>query len=149
MKFLGPKPVLKLLFCAVLMSVVFAVPAHTQWYSASGTFNLPFDAQWGQVKLSAGTYSFVVDDALHNNRIILRQGTHYMGFISRSEFSDDNKANLQPALLCVRHDSSFTVRALRLPEIGTYYYFMSKQKNQTVAQKPELIQDVPVLLGGK
>lgn len=149
MKFLGSKPVLKLLFGAVLMLVVLAVPARPQAYLSSGTFSLPFDAQWGSVKLPAGTYSFDVEDAIHSHQVLVRQGIRYVGIVPQSEFSDDNKTNLQASLLCVRHGSSFSVRALRLPEIGTYYYATPKQKNQTVAQKPELIQDVPVILGGK
>lgn len=151
MSSLGARKVLKLLFAAALTFAVLAVPARPQSYAGSGklTFTLPFDAQWGFVKLPAGNYSFTVGDSLNAHQVILTQGTRYIGIVSQTEFSDDNKANLQPSLLCVRHDSTFSVRALRLPELGTFYYPVAKQKNKTVAQSPELIQDVPVILSGK
>jgi hypothetical protein len=148
MRFRGAKPVLKLLLGAALAVAVLAIPAHSQGYGRSGTFTLPFDAQWGLAKLSAGTYSFDVEDAM-NFQVILRQGTRYVGIVvPQSGFSRDDQANLHASLLCVRHGSSFSVRALRMPGLGTFYYSTPKQKNQTVAQKPELIQDVAVTLAG-
>lgn len=150
MRSFGAKGVLKLLFAAALAFAVLAVPARPQSHAGSRlTFTLPFDAQWGLVKLSAGTYSFSLDDAYHAHQVLISQGTHYVGIVPYSEFSDEKKADLQASLLCVRHDSAFSVRALRLPEVGTFYYAVPKQKNKTVAQTPELIQDVPVILGGK
>lgn len=151
MRSFGAKEVMKLLFAAALTFAVLAVPARPQSYAGSRslTFTLSFDAQWGLVKLSAGTYSFTLDDAIHAHQVILSQGTRYVGIVPYAEFSDEKKANLQPSLLCVRHDSTFSVRALRLPQLGTFYYSVPKDKNKTVAQSPELIQDVPVILGGK
>lgn len=130
------------------MFAVLAVPARPKSYRHAGTFALPFDAQWGLVKLSAGTYSIDIEDG-SNFQVILSQGTHYVGIILPESGYSLDKSDVQPSLVCVRHDSTFSVRALRLPAVGTFYYSMPKSKNRTVAQQPELIQNVPITLEGK
>lgn len=142
------RKVLKLLLASAVLFAIFAVPAHAQG-AVSGTFTLPFDAQWGQLKLPAGTYSFDIQDTLRFHQIIVLQGTKIVGLVSPSEISHEDEANLHPSLLCVRHNANFFVRALRLPQLGTLYYKGEKEKPLTVAQAPELIQDVPITVSGK
>lgn len=148
MRFSGFKPVLKLLIGAALMFVVLAAPARPGMYRHAGTFTLPFDAQWGLVKLSPGTYSLDIEEG-RNFQVILRQGTHNVGIITPESGYSLDHTDLQASLLCVRRGSTFSVRTLRLPTVGTFCYSTPKSKNHTVAQQPELIQNVPITVAGK
>ncbi len=56
---------------------------------------------------------------------------------------------LNPELLCIRHDGKVTVRAMRLPGVGTYYFQMPNNLKTLVAQQPQLIETVPVQVNGE
>jgi len=47
-------------------------------------------------------------------------------------------------LVCIRQHGNVTVRALRLPHVGTFYFSLPKQLTVLVAQQPELIETVSV-----
>jgi hypothetical protein len=144
----GPRSTWKFLFGTALLLAIFVAPARSQNYVQAGSFTLPFEARWGQVKLPAGTYSFLVDAA--HNEVIILQGTRSLGIAIVSELAWHDAGKFEkPSMLCVRHDSTYSVRALKLPAEGTLYFFPPKDKNRTVTQAPELIQSVPVTVAGQ
>ncbi len=148
MSITGPRSISKFLFGIALLVAIFVAPARSQNYVKGGTFTLPFEARWGQVMLPAGTYSFLLAGG-YNSQIIIQQGTRYRGIVPVFDFSGRDAKKLEHgSLLCVRHNATYSVRALNLPEKGTFYFPVSKDKNQTVAQAPELIQSVPVVVAG-
>jgi hypothetical protein len=118
--------------------------------SAEGRFKLPFDAQAGKTTLSTGNYTFSVDraDGLYG-LIRVYRGTESVGIMVPQELDSYHGQRGQAALLCIRHDGKVTVRALRLPNVGTFYFEMPKDLKTLVAQQPQLIETVPVQVSGE
>ena len=133
---------------AAVVAIGTIVPASQAGPSAVGRFKLPFDAQWGGKVLSTGDYSISLDRSFGSyGAIAVRRGSEVVGValpqtVERSEQQGD------PALLCIRHDGKVIVRALRLPNVGTFYFAMPKELN-TLAQQPQLIETVSVRVSGE
>ncbi len=118
--------------------------------SAEGRFKLPFDAQAGKMTLSTGDYTFSVDRADGSYGLIhIYRGTESVGVMVPQELEFYHGQRQNAALLCIRHDGKVTVRALRLPNIGTYYFQMPKGLQTLVAQQPQTIETVPVQVSGE
>jgi hypothetical protein len=117
--------------------------------AAAGRFKLPFDAQWGNVALPTGDYTFTVDHITANGTIIVYRGTQAVG-VFRSQLVDSNEnQGKSGALLCIRHDGKVTVRALRLPEGSTFYFSLPKDLSVMASKQPQLIETVSVQVGGE
>ena len=115
-----------------------------------GRFKLPFDAQVGKMALSTGDYTFSVDRAVGSYGVIrVYRGTESVGMMVPQELDSYHGQVGHAALLCIRHDGKVTVRALRLPNIGTYYFEMPKDLKTLVAQQPQMIETVPVQVSGE
>ena len=136
----------------VALSAVIAigaiVPGLKAGPSAEGRFKLPFDAQAGKMTLQTGAYTFSVDRAAGSYGLVrVYRGTESVGIMVPQELDSFHGQSQNAALLCIRHDGKVTVRALRLPNVGTYYFQMPKDLKTLVAQQPELIETVPVQVG--
>ena len=117
--------------------------------SGEGRFKLPFDAQVGKMTLPTGDYTFSVDRAAGSYGLIrVYQGTESVGIMVPQEL-DSYHGRQHAALLCIRHDGKVTIRALRLPNIGTYYFQLPKDLKTLVAQQPQMIETVPVQVSGE
>lgn len=129
----------------ILASASVSIHAQATWVYR-GQFTLPFSVQWDQVKLPAGQYSFLIDHAAVESRLLLRQGTRSIGIIMPKEYSSYERSNHgQRAVLLLANHS---VRALYLPGLGSFYYSgAGKQTTQTAALS-EPTQEIPVLMGG-
>ncbi len=115
-----------------------------------GRFKLQFDAQVGKTALPMGDYMFSVDRTAGSYGLIgVYRGTESVGILVPQELDTYRGQGQSPALLCIRHDGKVTVRALRLPGIGTYYFQMPKDLQKLVAQQPKLIETVPVQVSGE
>lgn len=115
-----------------------------------GRFTLPFDAQVGKTALPTGDYTFSVDRTGGSYGMIsVYRGTESVGILMAQELDTYHGQGESPALLCIRHNGKVTVRAMRLPNLGTYYFPMPKDLQTLVAQQPELIETVPVQVGGE
>jgi hypothetical protein len=115
----------------------------------SGSFTLPFAAQWGGLSLNAGTYSFAIRRGGINYTVEVGQGDRELGFILPTGFSSPGDSKLdEAALLCVRHSGSCSIGALKIPQFGVLY-FNAPQSKSIVAQQPNLIERLPVLLAKK
>jgi hypothetical protein len=112
--------------------------------AARGSFKLTFDAKWGRTTLRAGDYTFSVDHITSNGMIFVYRGSQAVGLVHAQVFNDDESQSKNPELVCIRHDGNVTVRALRLPHVGTFYFSLPKQLTVLVAQQPELIETVSV-----
>lgn len=118
--------------------------------SAEGRFKLPFDAQMGKTMLSAGHYTFSVDRTYGAYGLIrVYRGTESVGMMVPQELDYYHGQRQNAALLCIRHDGTVTVRALRLPNVGTYYFQLPKDLQRLVAQQPQMIETVPVQVSGE
>lgn len=115
-----------------------------------GRFKLQFDAQVGKTALPTGDYTFSVDRASGTNGVIFvyREG-RALGMVVPQVLDRYKGEGLTPELLCIRHDGKVTVRAMRLPGVGTYYFEMPKNLKTLVAQQPQLIETVPVQVNGE
>jgi hypothetical protein len=116
----------------------------------AGRFKLQFDAQVGKTALPTGDYTFSVDRATGTNGVIFvyREGKA-LGIVVPQVLDRYKGEGLSPELLCIRHDGKVTVRAIRLPGVGTYYFEMPKNLQTLVAQQPQLIETVPVQVSGE
>jgi hypothetical protein len=115
-----------------------------------GRFKLPFDAQVGQMTLSTGDYAFSVDrNAGSFGLIRVYRGTESVGIMVPQELDTYHGQSQNSALLCIRHDGKVTIRALRLPNIGTYYFQLPKDLKTLVAQQPQMIETVSVQVSGE
>ena len=133
---------------SALIAIGAITPALRAGPSAEGRFKLPFDAQVGKMTLSTGEYTFLVDRADGTYGLIrVYRGTESAGIMVPQELDSYHGQSRQAALLCIRHDGKVTVRALRLPNVGTYYFPMPKDLKTLVAQQPQLIETVPVEVG--
>lgn len=136
----------------VALSAVIAigaiVPGLKAGPSAEGRFKLPFDAEAGKMTLATGNYAFSVDRSAGSYGLVrVYRGTESVGIMVPQELDSFHGQSQNAALLCIRHDGKVTVRALRLPNIGTYYFQMPKNLKTLVAQQPQLIETVPVQVG--
>lgn len=109
-----------------------------------GSFKLTFDAKWGKTTLPAGDYTFSVDHITANGMIFVYRGNQAVGLMHAQVFNDNEGQSKNPELVCIRHDGNVTIRALRLPQVGTFYFSLPKQLTVLVAQQPELIETVSV-----
>jgi len=118
--------------------------------SAEGRFKLPFDAQMGKTTLSTGDYTFSVDRGDGSYGLIrVYRGTESVGIMVPQDLDSFHGQHQNAALLCIRHDGKVTVRALRLPNIGTYYFQLPNELKTLVAQQPQMIETVPVQVSGE
>jgi hypothetical protein len=114
-----------------------------------GSFTLPFQARWGRVVLSPGEYSFTLDhDSLAGKVTIQAESGRYVGVIMNQVFSDQQTVD-RSELVLVRSGGTYAVRALRLEELGmTLEYSVPKGEKQLITQAPQLLQRIPVAMGG-
>jgi hypothetical protein len=129
----------------------------------TGTFNLPFEAQWGNAILPVGQYS------LYYGRLS-DAGPAMVEVVGKDTWSPhvlipvqgiDPASGKKSALVCIREGDAGIVRTLELPQIGEAVSFklprhtqlMAYQHNgsanKLLAEAPMLIQRVAVTLNQK
>ncbi|MGA9630369.1 MAG: hypothetical protein WA369_09770 [Candidatus Acidiferrales bacterium] len=64
-------------------------------------------------------------------------------------YGGESAAPDAPELVCIRHDGKVSVRALKLPRVGTFYFALPKDLKALVAQQPQLIETVQVEARGE
>jgi hypothetical protein len=135
---------------AAVIAIAAIVPGLQAGPSADGRFKLPFDAQVGKMTLSTGDYTFSVDrNAGSYGLVRVYRGTESVGIMVPQELDYYHGQGQNSALLCIRHDGKVTIRAMRLPNIGTYYFQLPKDLKTLVAQQPQMIETVPVQVSGE
>lgn len=134
------------LIAVVMFGIV--APALQAQLTSSGRFKLPFDAQLGKMALPTGNYTFTVDGMSLNGKIAIFRENQAVGILRPQTFSENYNQSKNPALLCIRHDGQVTIRALRLPRVGTFYFSVPKELSVLMAQQPQLIETVSVEASG-
>lgn len=115
---------------------------------AKATFQLPFQAKLGSVVLPAGNYTISVSN--HGmGAVSVSSGIQGVGTVIPQSFEGHQNSAEKPTLICVRHDGNVAVRALKLPNVGTYYFPLPKELKVLSAQQPQLIETVSVELVGQ
>lgn len=115
-----------------------------------GTFKLAFDVQVGSRTLPTGDYSLSFDRSEGPYGVIhLYRGTQSVGMILPQMLNSNERQGDKPVLIGIRHDGKVTVRALRLPRVGTLYFQLPKDLNTLVAQQPRLIETVSIQVSGE
>ena len=117
--------------------------------AVAGRFKLPFDAHLGKMALPAGDYTFSLDHAALQGFILFRQGDRAVGMVLAQSFDDHKRQGENPVFVCIRHDGNVTVRALRLPSVGTFYFPLPKELEGLMARQPQLIETVSVEVRGE
>ncbi len=122
-----------------------------------GKFTLPFEVRWGKAALPPGDYTFNIDLARggHMAKIIDQDGNSVAMIMASG--TSDRQLDGRSELILVRRGNKGTVRALALatPGFGSpkgglvFSYPAPKGEPPLLAQGPELIQRIPVLIAGK
>jgi hypothetical protein len=133
-----------------VLAIAAIMPGLQAGPATAGRFKLQFDAQVGKTALPTGDYTFSVDRSAGSYGVIFvyREG-QALGMVVPQTLDRYKGQGMSPQLLCIRHDGKVTVRALRLPNVGTYYFEMPKNLQTLVAQQPQLIETVPVQVRGE
>jgi hypothetical protein len=134
---------------SALIALLMIAPGLRAGANAKGKFTLPFEAKWGMVALSTGDYKFSVDHIDLDGSILVTRGAQTVGILHAQAFDERENQSKNPELVCIRHDGKVTVRALRLPEVGTFYFALPKELKTLVAQQPQLIETVSVQVSGE
>ena len=135
---------IRVVFLALLATVASVGLLSAQ--DAKGTFTLPFEVRWGMAILPAGDYSFKLDNT---NSIVTIRGENQTAMVLSLARSTNNHAG-SSALIVARHGKRGTVRALRLAEQKVVIsYPAPKGEPPMLAQAPELLQRIPVLMARK
>jgi len=117
--------------------------------AAGGSFNLPFDAQWGIVSLPRADYTFAVDHITSTGAIVVYREGRPVGIVRSQVLESAENKGETAELFCVRHEGKFSVRALKMPRVGTFYFPLPKGLTVMAAKQPELIETVSVQVSGE
>lgn len=114
-----------------------------------GSFTLPFQAQWGQMVLPPGEYSFTLDKAVVDGLVKIRNQERYVGMIFASGISNQ-KTTAKSQLIAVGGEGLYQIRALRLSALGVQFeYKIPEAKVRLMAQGPQLIRHVLIAEVGR
>ena len=127
-----------------VIAIAMIAPGLQAGPALAARFKLPFDAHLGKMALPAGDYTFSLDHAAFRGVIRFYRGNQAVGIALAQSYDDQKRQGENPVFVCIRHDGNVTVRALRLPHVGTFYFSLPKQLTVLVAQQPELIETVSV-----
>jgi hypothetical protein len=133
----------------VVIAFAVIVPGLHAGFSSGGKFTLPFNAQWEKIDLPTGDYTYSIDHLSLGGTIIVYQGSQAIGTLRPQVFESTQGQGKNPALICIRHNGNVTVRALRLPHTGTFYFSLPKELKGLMAQQPKLIETVSVEVTGQ
>jgi hypothetical protein len=135
---------------SLVIALVAIAPGSHAGPTTQGRFRLAFDAQLGDRTLPTGDYTFSFDHSAGSyGTIYLYRGTQAVGMVLPQMLNSNEGQGEKPVLVGIRHDGKVTVRALRLPQVGTLYFPLPKDLKTLVAQKPALIQTVSIQVSGE
>jgi hypothetical protein len=128
---------------AVIGLIVIAPGVHAQ-PSANFHFQMPFDADWSRMALSTGDYSFSLDQYSANGLIFVYHDNKAVGITHAESFDAKEDKSDKTELVLVRHDGKVSVRALRMPGVGTFYFTLPKELSNVAAKQPRLLETITV-----
>jgi hypothetical protein len=114
----------------------------------NGKFTLSVEARWGQMVLPPGDYSFTLDRATNLGIVTIWRGSKPVEMVL-NQGSFDSQTLDRSELILVRSGGNYTIRALRLAELGlTLQFSVPKTGGQLIVQAPQLLERIPVIMGG-
>jgi hypothetical protein len=116
--------------------------------SAAGRFKLPFAANLGDISLSAGDYTYSVEQMSNSGLITIYHDRQALGMLRAQSFSSFDDKSQYPVLVFVRHDGNAILHAFRLPGNGTFYFALPKEMKTLIAQQPQLVETIQVQASG-
>ena len=114
-----------------------------------GRFTLSVEARWGHTVLPPGDYSFTLDHGTVEGKVTIWGGTRRaLGFIMNPA-NRDRQTFDRSELILVRSGGNYRIRALRLAGLGlAFQYPVPKTERQLIVQAPQLLERIPVMMGG-
>ena len=138
------KSALSIGFTAVI-AITMLAPALRAELSNEGRFKLLFDAELGKTALPRGDYTFSLDRSAGSyGTIVIYRDNQALAMAVPETLDRYDRQGVHPELLFVRHDGRVILRALRMPDLGTFYFSIPKDLKKFVEQEPQLIETVPV-----
>ncbi len=135
----------KVLLVAAMALLASAGSAWAEDYR--GEFTLPSPTQWGSAVLPAGTYSFTMNPEKAPYMLKLQRGLETAVFIAPAGKTPLKRATGASSLTAIRRGGKLRIQSLFLANEGVVFDFnLPKGEASVVAEKPELIQRIPVLL---
>ena len=132
-----------------VIAIAMIAPGLQAGPALAARFKLPFDAHLGKMALPAGDYTFSLDHAAFRGVIRFYRGNQAVGMAFAQSYDDQKRQGENPVFVCIRHDGNVTVRALRLPSVGTFYFPLPKELEGLMARQPQLIETVSVEVRGE
>ena len=144
MKSILDNTLLRTLALGVLTSCLGAVVANAQPFH--GTFSLPAEVRWGTATLKAGAYTFSSEGLRTSNMLQLFQdGKLIATLLSQAR---NPAAAGHAALVVEKGKGGYTVREIRLPEIGVSLYYSPSKPARGTAAEERVAQLIPATVTG-
>ena len=126
----------------------------------AGKFTLPFETRWGWAVLPAADYTLMLDHKGGIDVVHIRRGQVGVAIVQCIAHDIRSYHSSHSVITIVRHGNKGTVLSLDLPQLGEIYFFNlpkgekvfaqnSPTGERVLAQAPDLIQRIPVLVGGR
>jgi hypothetical protein len=139
---------IRVAFPALLATVVAAGLLSAEDFA--GKFTLPFEAKWGLATLPPGDYAFRINPAVAPYTAQVQREGKVVAIITASQGRSESGPSGQSQLIVVRRGKKGTIHALQLADPGVVLtYTEPKAERQLLAQAPELIQRIRVVVSGK
>jgi hypothetical protein len=137
--------VLLLAVAAISLSAVFAAAEDYH-----GEFTLPLEAQWGKIVLPAGTYSFTMNIEKSPYTIKVQRGSETAIFIWLAGKTPLKRVSGPSLLTAIRRGNGLRIRSMDLASEGIMFDFTVPRSDQLlIAEKPDLIQRIPLLMASR
>jgi hypothetical protein len=134
----------------VALTACFVIAPRLQATTAvRGKFTLPFEAKWGKVSLPAGDYTVTVNRYSSMATVVISRSGRNVGVTLPEMFDYTENTSKTAELVCIRHNGTETIRELRVPQVGTYYFPLPKELRVMTAQQPQMIETVALQLVGE
>jgi len=138
--------IVELIVLALLATSLVPMAASAQVFKAS--FTLPVESRWGTTILPPGPYTVTLDSQGFPN-IAKVQGESFSILVMPSVV-DENHAYGPSKVLIARSGGRARIRAVCFGNLGTtYWYPQPKSEKLVLAQAPELMEGLPLAMGGK
>jgi hypothetical protein len=143
-----------------LLTLCFGADRARAQAALEGKFTLPFETRWGPAVLPAADYTFMLDHKKAIEVIDISRGQVKVAMVMCAAHDIRSYHSSHSVITIVRHGNKGTVLSLNLPQLGEIYFFNlpkgervfaqnSSKGERVLAQAPELIQRIPVLVGGR
>ena len=143
-----------------LLTVCFGADRARAQVALGGQFTLPFETRWGPAVLPAADYTLMLNHKGAIDVIDISRGRAKLAMVLSIAHSVRSYNSSNSVITIVRYGNKGRVLSLDLPQLGEIYFFSlpkgekvfaqhsPKSKGVFVAQAPELIQRIPVLVVG-